>query len=429
MNIDYINIFEFSVSQPEFSTRINLDKKNFLVNQIFSFELSEKNFVDLKDIIRNTSSSKVTIYIGEIDITDSSFKLDKTCINDDVEIRIEHNLTNIDYPLFICNENDLYDFLKTCIIPLEIKDINRINNTLLVNVVGEEPSKKIQLRTDLCAFLHDNGYSNKKASVIPNVLPREYWQRFSKNILEAFFTCISERVLSRNEFLIKIGNVAPEIIPEDVNLTTEEIDYIYSIVKFIFGDANRYEDKLQILRKVMTNFSNKKNIMEFSWKNIFQVVKDNYSLFIDKKIDTFFVTEQKLYEQFRIIFEDISKDINSKIDEVSKQVLTILATVISTFILKIGDEQRLLFLGAATLYSGVLLAINGIKGFHFSSNSIEQRKEKIKDSLKIVISIEQLQKIDSESKPALKKLILVEKFQKIFLILTFSLLVLSFIIA
>lgn len=97
--------------------------------------------------------------------------------------------------------------------------------------------------------------------------------------------------------------------------------------------------------------------------------------------------------------------------------------------MKINDQQRLLFLGAAIIYSGVLLVMNGIKGFHFSSKNIEQRKEKIKESLKIVINAEQLGEIDSASKPALRKLFLVETFQKFFLILIFGGLILSFIIA
>lgn len=428
MNIAYKEIFAFSVSQPDFSTRINLDIKQFFVNQIFSFELSELNFEFIKSAISNIPYN-TTIYVGEIDTNKDNFRLDKTCINDNVEIRIEHSLINIDYPLLVYNEDDLYDFFETCISPLRVKDINRINNTLLIKIISNDLFSEIQLKSDLSALFHDNRYSEKKAFIIPNILPKEYWQRFSRDILEAFFDSVSERVLSKNEFLIKIGNVASVIIPKDTNLTSSEIGYIYSIVKFIFGDANRYEDKLQILKKVMTNFLNRKSIIDVSWKDIFQVLKDNYSLFIDKKIDTFFETEQKLYEQLKNISEDITKDIDQKIDELSKQVLAILATVISSFVLKINDEQRMIFLGAAILYSGVLLLINGIKGFHFSSKNIERRKEKIKDSLKIVISAEQLKEIDSTSNPALKKLSRVETFQKFFLIVIFGTLILSSIIA
>lgn len=428
MNIDYKEIFDFSVSQPDFSTRINFDRNQFFVNQIFSFELSELNFEFIKTIMDNIPYG-TTVYIGEIDTNNDNFRLDKTCINDDVEIRVEHSLVNINYPLLVYSEEDLYRFLKNCITTLRIEDINVINNTLLININGEESLKEFQLKSDLCAFFNDSRYLSKGALVIPDVLPNEYWQQFSKNILEAFFDSVSERVLSKKEFLIKIGDVASVMIPEDVSFTKKEIVYIYSIVKFIFGDANRYEDKLQILRKVMTNYFSKNSITGISWKNIFQVLKDNYSLFIDKKIDIFLETEQRLYEQLKKISEDITKDIDTKIDELSKQILAILATVISSFVLKINDQQRLLFLGAAIIYSGVLLVMNGIKGFHFSSKNIEQRKEKIKESLKIVINAEQLGEIDSASKPALRKLFLVETFQKFFLILIFGGLILSFIIA
>lgn len=428
MNIDYKKIFYFSVSQPDFSTRINFDRNQYLVNQIFSFELSELNFEFLKSIIDNIPHI-ATIYVGEINTNNSNFRLDTTCINDDVEICFKHSLVDIDYPILICNEDNLYDFLRSCITPLRIEDIYAINNTLLISINGETSLKEFRLSSDLCAFFSDSRYLSKEALVIPDVLPNEYWRQFSNNILEAFFDSVSERVLAPKEFLIKIGNVASVTIPEDISFTKEDIEYIYSIVKFIFGDANRYEDKLQILRKVMTNYFSKNYIENISWKNIFQVLKDNYSLFIDKKIDTFLETEQKLYEQLKKIYEDIIKDIEIKIDELSKQILTILATVISSFVLKINDEQRLLFLGAAILYSGVLLVMNGIKGFHFSSKIIEKRKEKLQESLVIVISTEQLEEIGSLSKPALRKLYLIETFQKLFLIIVFCVLIMSFIIA
>lgn len=298
MNIDYKEIFDFSVSQPDFSTRINFDRNQFFVNQIFSFELSELNFEFIKTIMDNIPYG-TTVYIGEIDTNNDNFRLDKTCINDDVEIRVEHSLVNINYPLLVYSEEDLYRFLKNCITTLRIEDINVINNTLLININGEESLKEFQLKSDLCAFFNDSRYLSKGALVIPDVLPNEYWQQFSKNILEAFFDSVSERVLSKKEFLIKIGDVASVMIPEDVSFTKKEIVYIYSIVKFIFGDANRYEDKLQILRKVMTNYFSKNSITGISWKNIFQVLKDNYSLFIDKKIDIFLETEQRLYEQLK----------------------------------------------------------------------------------------------------------------------------------
>ncbi|HGF7719532.1 TPA: hypothetical protein QFP12_001535, partial [Enterococcus faecium] len=123
------------------------------------------------------------------------------------------------------------------------------------------------------------------------------------------------------------------------------------------------------------------------------------------------------------------KDINNKIEEISKQVLTILATIISSFILKIDDEQRLWILGLAILYSGVLLAMNKIKGFYFSSRNIESRKNKVRDSLARVVGPEKLEEFDTENNDALTKLHLIEEVQKYFLISIVVVLIVSFIIA
>ena len=152
-------------------------------------------------------------------------------------------------------------------------------------------------------------------------------------------------------------------------------------------------------------------------------------MFIDNKIDAFIEMEQQLYRQQKAISEEITKDINNKIEEISKQVLTILATIISSFILKIDDEQRLWILGLAILYSGVLLAMNKIKGFYFSSRNIESRKNKVRDSLARVVGPEKLEEFDTENNDALTKLHLIEEVQKYFLISIVVVLIVSFIIA
>ena len=429
MNNEYKKVFDFSISQLDFSTRINLDEKKLVIIQIFSFELSENNFDYISSFVDNLSDN-MTVYIDDIDTSSDKFKLNQSCLNDEVEISIQHSLSNIDYPLLVANQEDFYEIIETCTNVLEIKDIEKINNVLLLKITDEDIVKEVQLKTDLDVLLDDSKYASKGILILPNILQNEYWHLFSQKIIVSFFNCVSERILAEREYLIKIGNVSSVKIPQEVSLPVEQIEYIYSIVRFIFSDKNRYEDKLQILRKVMTDYFNRNsNLENTNWKEVFQVLKDSYSLFIDRKIDTFFETEQKLFEQSKKISDDIAKDIDTKIDELPKQILAILATVISSFVLKISDEQRLLFLGLAILYSVTLLAMNAIKGFYFSSDNVKKRKEKIKESLKLIVSAEKLNEFESASKPALDKLCSIERFQKFFLILVVVALVISFIIA
>ncbi|HGF7720392.1 TPA: hypothetical protein QFP12_002455, partial [Enterococcus faecium] len=65
MNIDYVRIFEFALSQSDFSTRINLDKKKLSVNQILTFELVDDNFDFVKELIANIPSN-MAVYVGSI---------------------------------------------------------------------------------------------------------------------------------------------------------------------------------------------------------------------------------------------------------------------------------------------------------------------------------------------------------------------------
>lgn len=416
------------MSQSNFSTRINLDSNTLSAKQILTFELSDRNFDFVKSLVGNTPFN-IVVYIGNIDTSNFDFKLDDYFIDEEVEIRIEHNLANMNYPLLINNEKDFFEFLKNCILPLKIIDIKKINNTLKVKI-SEGALKKVQLKANLSVLCNDKNYVDKKAIILPEILPNEYLEKFSKNILISFIDIISERKFDKNEYLIKVGNISTLLIPENIVFSKDNVEMIYFIVKFIFDDTNRYEDKLQILRKVLTNYLNQnKDVENINWNTILQTLKDNYSLFIDNKIDAFIEIEQELYNQQKIISEDITKDINNKIEELSKQLLTILATIITSFILKIDDGQNLWVLGLAILYSCTLLIMNVIKGFHFSSQNIKHRKEKIKESLSRVVGIEKLEKFDLDSNAILKKLWLLEEIQKFFLVLMVIALVVSFIIA
>lgn len=428
VNIDYKSIFEFSLSQSEFSTRINLNEQNFSANQILTFELLDDNFDFVKSIISKIPSN-MAVYIDNINASSADFRLDDTNLEEEVEIRIEHDLSSIDYPLLITTENDFYEFLKQCILPLKIADIKAIDNNLKI-VICDDVVKEVDLRVHLSVLYSDNRYSDKKAIIVPRTLPVECLEFFSKDIVLSFFDIISERKLNSSEYLIRVGNISSLLIPENIFFNQKEVQAMFCIVGFIFDDANRYEDKLQILRKVLTNYFNKdNNLQNVNWNNISQLVKDNYSLFIDNKIDAFIEIEQEFYKQQKVISEDITKDINNKIEEISKQILTTLATIISSFVLKIDDEQRLLILGVAIIYSFVMLILNKIKGFEFSSSNIEYRKNNIRDSLGKVVREKKLEEFDCDHNDMIKKLKLIEKVHKAFLVLIVTVLVLSFIIA
>lgn len=428
----YNTIFPLLKNQINFSTRINFDLDALSVIQIFNFNISKDSF----DIIRKVKENPVnncSVYISNLNIRQMDFKLDNSLLDEDVEISFNHSLKNISYPLLLNSLDDFYTFIKDCIIPLNIENISNIQNSINIKFSTGTPPKKINLKTDnLSVLTNDTQYLTVGAILLPNILPAEDYEHFSNDILLAFLNCISERTLDRGEYLIKFGNASPLFISKNISQTEQQITSIYSIIKNIFEDTYRYEDKLHILRKIITNYlSNNTNVEKIDWHSIYQSLLDHYSLFIDKKIDTFFELDLKFHEQTKKIFEDISKEISNKIDDLTKQLLTLLGTIISTFILKTTDPQKLIFLGFALFYCVVQLYLLIIKGVHFSSNTIKQNIEYVSESLKKLSSTSNISntKLLKSIDTSLEKLKIIESSQKYFLILIFLGLLLIFIVA
>lgn len=429
MKYMYNTIFPLLRNQINFSTRINFDSDALSVIQIFNFDFSRDSF----DIIRQISENypdNCSVYISNLNIQHPNFKLDNTLLDEDVEVSFTHSLKKISYPLLLNSLNDFYTFIENCIIPLNIENISNIQNSINIEFLTDIPPKKINLKTNnLSVLTNDTQYLKVDAILLPNILPTENYEYFSNDILLAFFNCISERTLDKGEYLVKFGNASPLSIPKNISQSKQQITSIYSIIKNIFEDTYRYEDKLHILRKIITNnLSNNIDIEKSDWQSIYQSLLDHYSLFIDKKIDTFFELDLKFHEQTKKILFDISKEISNKIDDLTKQLLTLLGTIISTFILKITDPQKLIFLGFALFYCIVQLYLHRIQGFHFSSNNIKQNIEYISESLNKLSNTSNTKILESID-TSLNKLRIIESSQKYFLIFICLGLLLFFIIA
>jgi hypothetical protein len=399
--------------QSSLFIRTNLDVEKLLIKQIFSFDLLSSNFDDFRELII-IEQANISISVDGTNIKKTNFKLDDSYLDDKVTIRVDHDLAKLNYDLLFKCEEEVQAFFQSCVTTLTMKELKKIQNIISINLNGE--ILRCKLNTNLSVFINESKYFGKSALLIPNAVPQKYYKKFSRKILLAFLDVISEKTLSSDEFLIRMGSVKIMEVPSDLELSLDQIENIYMIIKFVFGDDRRYEDKLRILRKVLTDYNLvESDVKQTSWNKLFQNLKDHYSLFIDETIDRFLNVKQKLFEQQNSLSNNVIKEIEVKIEEISRQTLTILATVISSFALKINDKQRFFFLGLAILYTLVMILLNWVKGFSFSSKILIEKKNEIKNGYVTMLEVEAAQKIETSSKPLIEKLKRIEVFQIIFL--------------
>ncbi|MCI1136563.1 hypothetical protein MOP89_14655 [Enterococcus gallinarum] len=275
----------------------------------------------------------------------------------------------------------------------------------------------------------------KKALSIPNLLP-EYVtsdSNLSRKIFINFLDAISEKKISENEFLLQIGDINSIVVEKEFCLSSDEINKVYSISSYIFQDNYNFLEKLWILRrKIGDSLLEGYEIQFIPWEKILKSVKNNYYFLVHDTIDKYIAKREEMERSVIDISQELNKIISSIIDDLKKEILTFLATIIASFALKIDFNQQLLFIGAAWSYSLILLITNFLKGFHFHSKLIEQRISNLKENLGEIYNREKKsidETIVQRTDMLLNKLKKFETLNKIIIVGLFMILSIIFFIA
>ncbi|MEI4283985.1 hypothetical protein, partial [Tetragenococcus halophilus] len=97
------------------------------------------------------------------------------------------------------------------------------------------------------------------------------------------------------------------------------------------------------------------------WERVLQTVKNNYYFFVHDTINKYIEQTTKLENSTVVIAQDLTKNISLIIDDLKKEILAFLATMIASFTLKIDFNLQLLFIGSAWFYSLILFITNKLK--------------------------------------------------------------------
>lgn len=447
--MSYESAFTFASKQPNFSCYFNQGKNVLTANQIISFFITEQNIDDIVRLVTSciANYTDMFFYIDDMELNATNLHLIRENIDEYFEIRVEHSLVQQKYPIFLVDNNSFEELISTSIVLLEIKNLVNIKNKIILSFLNSEdfkledsilfttirdiPSSRIAWAPAML----DDYFSEKKALSIPNLLP-EYVtsdSNLSRKIFINFLDAISEKKISENEFLLQIGDINSIVVEKEFCLSSDEINKVYSISSYIFQDNYNFLEKLWILRrKIGDSLLEGYEIQFIPWEKILKSVKNNYYFLVHDTIDKYIAKREEMERSVIDISQELNKIISSIIDDLKKEILTFLATIIASFALKIDFNQQLLFIGAAWSYSLILLITNFLKGFHFHSKLIEQRISNLKENLGEIYNREKKsidETIVQRTDMLLNKLKKFETLNKIIIVGLFMILSIIFFIA
>ncbi|WP_276414285.1 hypothetical protein [Lactococcus petauri] len=410
-------LITFSSNHLDFEERVNLSKESLSLTHIITFRsiLEDENYFQ-KIIVNHILDNNVTLSIDDKEVNETTLKEVQDFDDESVKITITYSLLSDSENILFYYRESLRKCISDMLSHIKIGDIINIQNDLKFYILEEKIEYKIGLNTYWSSLRNDSNYFDKSPLILQNFIPNEFQKNLSKEIFEAFIHLIAERKIE-DEYLIRLGNAQSVHIPNNFELNMSEISTIYLIIKYIFDDEYRYDDKLQIFRNILTDCLFSTGITEVKWFKILQILKDNYSLFIDEKLVEYNKLRISLVSQILDLKQKIEKSVDSKVDEFSKQILIIVATILSSFIVKIGSNNQYILIISAIAYVILILIFNLTKGVHFSSVSFEENIEDIKEirkklkALEYSSDYEALSNNSEDVNKSLKKLYIIEILQ------------------
>lgn len=428
----YHKVINFSSEHSDVKERFNL-LNNLLLKQIIEFSgVTEDKEYFIK--IVSDLNDKIKVEVDEVKLNTDTNIQKKEFDEADIEIVITYDLSKT-VEINVIEEKNVNEIFRAVINKITLKDVKNIDNEIFIGLVNEEKKDSLRLKTNWAAYSRDNYYLGKNLLVIPDFMPEVMQEQFSKEIFDAFIDLIAERKIG-NEYLISLtDNKALDLSQEVLSDKSNNI-YVYSIIKYVFDDEYRYDDKLKILRIILSKSLSGTELRNINWDMILQTLKSNYSLFINDKMENFIRLKTTLTKQVSELKQEIDKSIEGKVDEFSKQILIIVATIFSSFIIKMGNaNNQFILIASAIIYVVLILIFNITKGITFSSQGFKKSKEDINDIEKNLRELEYsddnniLNDSSSDINSSIEKLKHIEKLQFGILIFVAIGLIAMFIIA
>ncbi len=406
--------------------RINIDSKENKLIYILEFEISEKELDSFKEKINSCK-------INELDITCNNYPLEsckETKEINKVAVTMKQNQFPIEgQSLYFRNSNDFYTFEKKFLKSTTFESFKN-RDTKIKIWIPEENSDIYSPVFSLCEeklqipdiLISKTEFNHNLLCALPKIILDRNFDKFKSATLDGFLCIVSERKISRDEYIISFEKNA---ILEMNSIEIDNIDLfgvLNQLFDFIFYDDKTYYEKLIIFRNVFSEFIKRQNtISNKDFQYILKDVQSNYNLFINDKLKKFISDKQKLTEDFSKLQKEILISIKNISNTISQQFLVLIVTILTTFVFKNFNTRLAMSL---TVYSGIfylicIIIVNKVRGWDFDSKSIISECDAINKNYDMLYSIDKsyINNLkDSESyRTELKRLEKIETLYKRFI--------------
>lgn len=418
------NIFQIIDTYHEIKSWLNFKvKENKFIYNI-GFVVFEKEFNLFKQSISSLLSDdiKVSCNCYKID------EFDNPKHENDIIITIKQNLVpEENKKIFFYSEKDFIEFEKEFLRKIAIKELKNRHNKIAIDIFKDDVriiSPIFSLVTEELKIpkivLTKSEFNHVKICALPNVITNINYEDCKKISLINLLDLLSERMISDNgentEFVISFEKNAILKL-DDVSVTEKFFNNFENIFDFIFSDDKTYYEKLIIFRELFSDLVNNKlkiddKDIDITWKKL----KINYNLFIKDKLKKYIDDKKKITEDFTNLQRKTSDSIKTITNSLLQQILVLVVTVLTTFILKNFSTRSamLLTLIVGLFYLILVIGINRLKGWNCESKSIELEYKKIDNMYSIFYNVEEeyFNKLKQDYEERMEDLIVIEKWNQ-----------------
>lgn len=418
------NIFQIIDTYHEIKSWSNFKvKENKFIYNI-GFVVFEKEFNLFKQSISSLLSD-------DIKVSCNCYKIDEfnnPKHENDIIITIEQNLVpEKNKKIFFYSEKDFIEFEKEFLRKIAIKELKNRHNKIAIDIFKGDfriISPIFSLITEELKIpkivLTKSEFNHVKICALPNVITNINYEDCKKISLINLLDLLSERMISDNgentEFVISFEKNAILKL-DDVSVTEKFFNNFENIFDFIFSDDKTYYEKLIIFRELFSDLVNNKlkiddKDIDITWKKL----KINYNLFIKDKLKKYIDDKKKITEDFTNLQRKTSDSIKTITNSLLQQILVLVVTVLTTFILKNFSTRSamLLTLIVGLFYLILVIGINRLKGWNCESKSIELEYKKIDNMYSIFYNVEEeyFNKLKQDYEERMEDLIVIEKWNQ-----------------
>lgn len=255
--------------------------------------------------------------------------------------------------------------------------------------VDEKDSKKLNSQIDF--FKEKNckqpqqtpyfwGVNQKSNEVCEN-----FRKKFYLNALKSFFSLIADKKISETEFLIR-GHYNLEFILDE-NIQDLNYNNLFNLLDFISDDSS--EDKILILRNVLTNYLTKNSNSDSfcsQLEGINSSVRHHYSLFIQEELKVFLEQKQQVITEATNLARTVSEHTSTVTSNLKTNIFSFVLALITGSIPDLVEkvDNNFILITIAFLMFGYLI-IN-IFNLYDQETLVDSSIDSFRNSLKYIAS-------------------------------------------